>query len=90
MRMLFKNFKKSLYDGKPWKKNLPTARQLRVSSEKNFSEEKDRLLQLMEEFHGKGYEHDWPEHPAFGNFTAEQWGQMQYKHLDHHLSQFGV
>ncbi|WP_335341892.1 hypothetical protein [Flagellimonas okinawensis] len=20
----------------------------------------------------------------------EQWGQMQYKHLDHHLRQFGI
>ncbi|MCF6222561.1 MAG: hypothetical protein L3J34_02410 [Flavobacteriaceae bacterium] len=26
----------------------------------------------------------------FGEFTAKQWGKMQYKHLDHHLKQFGL
>ncbi|MEO6802748.1 MAG: hypothetical protein ABI197_05825 [Granulicella sp.] len=26
----------------------------------------------------------------FGNLTHEQWGILMYKHLDHHLRQFGV
>ena len=33
---------------------------------------------------------EWDPHPVFGSFTPEQWGQMQYKHLDHHLRQFNV
>ena len=32
----------------------------------------------------------WNPHPMFGKFTMEQWGKMEYKHLDHHLRQFGV
>ncbi|MGB5666410.1 MAG: DUF1569 domain-containing protein, partial [Maribacter sp.] len=32
----------------------------------------------------------WNLHPLFGEFTVEQWGQMEFKHLDHHLKQFGV
>jgi hypothetical protein len=29
-------------------------------------------------------------HPFFGNYTPEQWGVFQWKHIDHHLRQFGV
>ncbi|MBL0146112.1 MAG: DUF1569 domain-containing protein [Chitinophagaceae bacterium] len=29
-------------------------------------------------------------HPFFGKFTGDQWGKFMYKHLDHHLQQFGV
>jgi hypothetical protein len=30
------------------------------------------------------------KHPFFGPMTAEEWGIISYKHLDHHLKQFGV
>lgn len=29
-------------------------------------------------------------HPAFGNISTNQWGIAAYKHMDHHLRQFGV
>jgi hypothetical protein len=29
-------------------------------------------------------------HPMFGKMTADQWGRSMWKHLDHHLRQFGV
>ncbi len=29
-------------------------------------------------------------HPFFGTMTDKDWGQIIYKHLDHHLRQFGV
>ncbi|NNG17703.1 MAG: DUF1569 domain-containing protein [Gemmatimonadales bacterium] len=29
-------------------------------------------------------------HPAFGPTTPAEWGVLAYKHLDHHLQQFGV
>ena len=29
-------------------------------------------------------------HPAFGNLTLREWSILAYKHLDHHLEQFGV
>jgi hypothetical protein len=31
-----------------------------------------------------------PPHPLFGPLTTTQWGQLTWKHLDHHLRQFGV
>ena len=29
-------------------------------------------------------------HPTFGPLTPEEWGRLCWKHLDHHLVQFGV
>ena len=29
-------------------------------------------------------------HPFFGTLTGKQWGETQYKHVDHHFRQFGV
>jgi len=29
-------------------------------------------------------------HPAFGPLSPEEWAKLGYKHMDHHLSQFGV
>jgi hypothetical protein len=31
----------------------------------------------------------WPDHGAFGPLTGRQWGVLQFRHLDHHLRQFG-
>ena len=28
--------------------------------------------------------------PTFAFWTPEEWAQLMYKHLDHHLRQFGV
>jgi site-specific recombinase XerC len=30
------------------------------------------------------------EHPTFGRLNPEEWGRLSWKHLDHHLRQFGV
>ena len=90
MRIIFRSFKNSMYNDKPWKQNLPTAPGFKVEDERDFETEKKRLVSLLDEFHEKGKEYDWPRHPVFGSFTAQQWGQMQFKHLDHHLRQFGV
>ena len=30
------------------------------------------------------------EHPLFGHLSAQEFGEITWKHLDHHLRQFGV
>lgn len=90
MKLIFKSFKSSMYNDKPWRQGLPTPKEFRVNETPNFEEEKGKLKTLVEEFHNKRNQDNWIKHPAFGNFTAEQWGKMQYKHLDHHLRQFNV
>jgi len=89
-RMLFSMFKASLYNDKPWKQSLPTTKQFIVTDAKDFNNEKQRLLEKINRFHAEKPKTEWPAHPMFGDFTPEQWGKMQYKHLDHHLKQFGV
>lgn len=90
MKLLFKSFKSSMYNDKLWKHNLRTPKQFMVTDPMEFALEKDNLIALVDEFTPRKDKTDWPEHPYFGQFTIEQRGKMQYKHLDHHLRQFGV
>lgn len=83
-------FKKSLYNNKPWRKNLPTASYAKAKEDKEFASENEALKKLIYEVHVLRNRKIWNPHPLFGTFTPQQWGQMQYKHLDHHLRQFGV
>ncbi|GGD87386.1 DUF1569 domain-containing protein [Planktosalinus lacus] len=90
MKLLFSFFKKSLYDDKPWKQGLPTSKEFKIVDQRDFQEEKEQLKSLIDEFYAERDKTDWPPHPFCGHFTTEQWGQMQYKHLDHHFRQFGA
>ncbi len=90
VRLLLRSFKKSMYDDSQWRKNIPTPKRFKVEDNRDFEEEKKKLLQLIDEFHAARDKTDWAPHPAFGEFTTEQIGKMQYKHLNHHLTQFGV
>ena len=83
-------FKKSLYNDKPWRKNLPTSSFAKAREDKDFNTELETLQKLIHEVYKVRDRKDWNPHPLFGSFTPQQWGQMQYKHLDHHLGQFGV
>jgi hypothetical protein len=83
-------FKKAMYNDKPWKKNLPTSPALKTKEEKDLTAEKTKPKQLVNEFYECGSRNQWNPHPLFGKLTKDQWGKMQYKHLNHHLTQFGV
>ncbi|MFC3878470.1 DUF1569 domain-containing protein [Winogradskyella maritima] len=83
-------FKKAMYSDKLWRKNLPTMPNFRVTEDKDFNTEKQELLRLLNELYSQRQREEWQDHPTFGKLTKDQWGRMQYKHLDHHLRQFGV
>ena len=92
MRFLLKIFVKAgVVNEVPYKKNLPTAPAFRIKNEKNFAEEKARLIAFVEQTlaAGKGA-FEGKESPSFGPMTAKEWNNLLYKHLDHHLTQFGV
>ncbi|UEG50734.1 DUF1569 domain-containing protein [Ferruginibacter lapsinanis] len=83
--------KSKLYDESPWKRNLPTAPDFIIKNKRDFDIEKKDLLSIMEIFYKKNAAGIGDRvHPFFGKFTAEQWGKSMYKHLNHHLEQFGV
>ena len=83
-------FKKSMYSDKLWRKNMPTSSGFRITEDKDFNTEKEKITSLIDELNSLKNREDWQPHPAFGKLTKDQWGKMQYKHLDHHLRQFGV
>ena len=49
-----------------------------------------KLLSLIQRFDEKRDQQSWPEHPLFGKLSGKDWAALSYKHLNHHLGQFGV
>jgi len=83
-------FKKMMYNDRLFRKNMPTPKPFRIEEDKNFDEEKQHLIAIVNETYGQRDRKKWPKHPIFGEFTSEQTGKILYKHLDHHLRQFDV
>jgi len=75
----------------PLRRNSPTAKSLIVADDRNFDKERERLSNLIDRFVGGGAAGCTKNpHSFFGKMTAEEWAILMYKHLDHHLRQFGV
>ena len=82
--------KKSLFTDKPWKKGLPTAKEFVVADARDFEMERSTLIGLIQRFNNEGPGLPDSPHPFFGKMTANEWAMLGYKHMDHHLRQFGV
>jgi len=86
-RLIFPLFKSLLYNDKPYKKGTPTDPSYVQSEQKEFEKEKNELLAIVDAFTEDSITK--LPHPVFGKLTIEQWGKANWKHLDHHLTQFG-
>jgi len=82
--------KKRLFSNKPWPRNLPTAKQFRIKDQKEFVQEKKRLAAIIQRFSTEGFTITQNIHPFFGKMSSQEWALFCYRHLDHHLQQFGV
>jgi hypothetical protein len=80
-----------LRDEKPMGRNAPTAKSLVITDERDLGKECTRLSALVDRF-SQGGPRACTKHPHtfFGQLTPEEWARLMYKHLDHHLRQFGV
>jgi len=79
-----------LTNDKPMGKNLPTHPQYVMVDSKDFEKEKSRLISCIKRFSENGESKVTKNpHPFFGNITPLQWSSGNYKHLNHHLRQFG-
>ena len=81
---------KRLLSDKPWKQSLPTAKELKIAGPRNFEEEKGKLVIAINHFSTEGYTITSFTHPFFGKLSAQEYALFSYRHLDHHLRQFGV
>lgn len=75
----------------PYPRNNRTAPQFIIKDAKNFAAEKQRLIQYIAKTQQLGEAHfEQKASHSFGPLSAVEWNNMFYKHLDHHLKQFGV
>lgn len=76
----------------PFPKGAPTAPELKRRDTDAGTLERNRaeLARLMEDIAGRAGQKEWPEHPAFGKLSRRAWGVLGYKHIAHHLRQFGA
>lgn len=76
---------------KPYKKRSPTAKEFQVSPVQDFEIQKEKLIQYLRKTCdlGTAYFEGKPSR-SFGPLSAKEWNNLFAKHLDHHLSQFGV
>ena len=76
---------------KPLSKNSPTARELVCANADDFAREQEQLRAKVQQFFAGGEAKCTRHpHPFFGPLTPQEWSRGSYKHLDHHLRQFGV
>ncbi|MBI3789883.1 MAG: DUF1569 domain-containing protein [Gemmatimonadetes bacterium] len=82
----------ALGDDRPMIQNAPTAAELDMqATQKELDAERARLLAALDRFQAAGRAGiTTAPHFFFGDMTPEEWGVLQYKHLDHHLRQFGA
>jgi hypothetical protein len=88
--------KMMLFSKKPFGKNLPTMKPFLQddkgggSKPAEFEADKKVLLELVDRFHATDSNYSFHPHPGVGKLSREQNGFLVWKHLDHHLRQFGV
>ncbi|RKS98161.1 DUF1569 domain-containing protein [Chryseobacterium defluvii] len=72
-------------------RNMPTFQKLIVNFDCDFNEARSGLLQTMEDYWSAFINKSLPEHHMlFGKMNENDWGFLEFKHLDHHLKQFNV
>jgi Protein of unknown function (DUF1569) len=81
----------ALGNNEPMRKNSPTVPGLVVQDERDLGIERERLCGLIDRFAAAGPAGCTTHpHSFFGRLTPDEWATLMYKHLDHHLRQFGV
>ena len=84
-------FRKDFVGPKPFGRNGPTGPDFIVHDEPDFQGTREKLIALVDEFHKRGEKGcDGTIHGFFGKMNGAEWGVTQWKHLDHHLRQFGA
>jgi hypothetical protein len=81
----------ALGNDEPIRRNTPTVAEMRVADERDLADERRRLCGLIDRFSAAGPAGCTTHpHSFFGPLTPQEWAVLMYKHLDHHLRQFGA
>ncbi len=92
LKFILKAFvKKKVVGPASYPKKGQTAPQFLIKETKNFDTEKERLINYLLKTQQLGASHfDGKESHSFGKLSIEEWNNLFFKHLDHHLKQFNV
>lgn len=74
----------------PFPKGVPTAPELISRKPSEWAIEEAAVRRHVQWFENLDPKTTWPEHPVFGKMTPQAWCVLGYRHMDHHLRQFGV
>ncbi len=81
--------KKILKDDAPFHKNSPTSPLLKtIKEEGNLELQKEEWINRIKQYNN--FNNPNFIHPFFGPMTKGEIGYLSYKHIDHHLRQFGA
>lgn len=88
--LLGRQFKKMILGEKDFNKNSPTDKSFIINKDCDFEEEKQKLIKIINVFVTNGPSGcSTRPHTFFGEMSPKEWSVLMYKHLDHHLRQFG-
>ncbi|HEX8378807.1 MAG TPA: DUF1569 domain-containing protein [Pedobacter sp.] len=92
LKFILKTFvKKVVTNEVAYKQNNKTAPQFIITDLRDFEKEKSRLVEYINRTQQLGESHfEGKESHSFGVLNRNEWNNMFYKHLDHHLKQFGA
>lgn len=84
-------FKTSMVNDVPYKPNTPTAPMFIKKEQYDIAAEKNRLIAYLRKVGELGEaSFEGKKQISLGVLTAKEWNGLLFKHLDHHLRQFGA
>lgn len=89
-KILGRMMKGFIFKQAEFSKNSPTAKEFKYETNFEFEEVKHELIANFSRFQQGEQAITCKKHPFWGKMNAEEWNSLQWKHLDHHLRQFGV
>lgn len=82
---------KAFQENEPMRRNSPTIPGFQVTDDRDLDLARDILCALIDRFAAAGPAGCTTHpHSFFGYLTPDEWSFWMYKHIDHHLQQFGV
>lgn len=74
----------------PLPRNAPSNPAFFVTPADEFEKNRSALLEAIKRFLAAPEERFRVEHPLFGTMRRDDWDLLAWRHIDHHLQQFGV
>lgn len=92
LKFILKSFvKKYVVTELPYKQSSQTAPYFIIADQRDFEAEKKKLIDFIVKTQQLGENaFEGKESVSFGVLSKNEWNNLFYKHLDHHLSQFGA